>query len=146
MDRTAFEELRNLPGKIIEGDIRFGRPRATHPVLVAENIAIANAHGIDARLNIHYNPQVGSKTFNVHVPGVGPICRLDVDGAPHRPCGRSHKHSLQSPRCPDRNLPDGVIDRADLAGKSVREVFEEFCRIAHIQHKGALELPGEGAG
>lgn len=141
MNRTEFEALRDLSGKTINADIRFVRPKATHPVMVAENIPIANGHSVDARLNIHYNPEVGSKTFNVHVPGVGPICRLDVDGTPHRPFGRSHKHSMQTPRCPDRNLPDGVADRSDLAGKSVKEVFAEFCRIANITHNGGMAFP-----
>jgi hypothetical protein len=86
---------------------------------------------------------VGSKTINVHVPGLGPICRLDVDGPAHRPAGRSHKHSLQNERCPDRNLPDGVIDRPDLAGSTLRQVFTEFCRIADIKHLGQLDTPDE---
>jgi hypothetical protein len=80
---------------------------------------------------------------NVHVPGIGPICRLDVDGPAHRPCGRSHKHSLQTEGCPDRNLPDGVIDRPDLAGKSLQEVFGQFCEMAQIRHTGTFEVPTE---
>jgi hypothetical protein len=143
MLRTEFEALRDLPGKMIESDIRFVRSKATSPFVIAENIRIVNDHGLDARLSIRYNPQVGSKTFNVHVPGLGPICRLDVDGPPHRPAGRSHKHALQSERCPDRNLPDGVADRSELAGKSVRELFAEFCRMAQITHRGTLEAPDE---
>ncbi len=60
-----------------------------------------------------------------------------------RPIGRSHKHALQSERCPDRNLPDGVADRSELAGKSVRELFAEFCQMAQITHRGTLEAPDE---
>lgn len=93
-------------------------------------------------LSMRYNEIVGSKTINVYVPGIGPICRLDVDGNAHRPAGRSHKHSLQAERCPDRNLPD-ALDRSDLAGSSLREVFSEFCRMACISHHGQLETPDE---
>jgi len=143
MDRTMFEALRDLPEKSISADIRFARRQALAPLLVAEGIRIENSGDVELVLTVSYNPRVGSKTFNVHTPGLGPICRLDVDGPAHRPAGRSHKHSLQRERCPDRNLPDGVIDRPDLAGKTLREVFVEFCRMAKITHHGAIEAPDE---
>lgn len=143
MDRTTFEALRDLPGKVISGDIRFARRAVLAPLLVAEGIRIDNTDGVELVLTVSYNERVGSKTINVHVPGLGPICRLDVDGPAHRPAGRSHKHSLQKERCPDRNLPDGVIDRPDLAGSTLRQVFTEFCRIADIKHLGQLDTPDE---
>jgi hypothetical protein len=145
MDRTTFEALRDLPGKTISGDIRFVRRAALAPVLVAEGIRIDNAGGVELLLSVSYNEIVGSKTINVHVPGVGPVCRLDVDGNAHRPAGRSHKHSLHEERCPDRNLPDGIVDRPDLVGTSLRMVFAEFCRMANIVHLGHLETPDEAS-
>lgn len=143
MDRKTFEALRDLPGKTITGDIRFVRRAALTPVLVAEGIRIDNAAGVELMLTVSYNERVGAKTINVHVPGLGPICRLDVDGPAHRPAGRSHKHSLHDERCPERNLPDGVVDRPDLAGSTIRQVFDEFCRIADIVHVGQLDTPDE---
>lgn len=143
VNRTEFEVLRDLPGKVIKVDIKLSNRQATRPALVAENIEIENGNEIDLRLNITYNPETGGKTFNVHVPGIGPICRLDVDGPAHRPAGRSHKHSLQAERDPDRNLPDGVMDRPDLAGQDLRAVFREFCRLAAITHHGSFFVPGE---
>lgn len=143
MNRTQFEAIRDVKGKVIRGDIRFARRQATSPALTVDGVEIDNDAGVQLRLNITYNPLVGSKTFNVHVPGMGPICRLDVDGPAHRPAGRSHKHSLQSERCPDRNLPDDVVDRADLSGKSLAAVFDEFCRMAQITHEGTFESPEE---
>lgn len=132
-----------MPGKVIRADIRFSRRQATAPALTVEGIGIENAADVELRLNITFNPEIGSKTFNVHVAGVGPICRVDVDGPAHRPAGRSHKHSVQNERCPDRNLPDAVVDRPDLSGKSVRELFDIFCKIAQIQHVGSFEAPDE---
>lgn len=143
MNRTEFEAIRDVPGKVIRCDIKFTRRQATSPALTAEGIEIENAAGIELRLNITYNPLVGSKTFNVHVPGIGPICRLDVDGTAHRPAGRSHKHSLQSDRCPDRNLPDNVRDRGDLSGQSLADLFAVFCHMAQIAHEGTFESPAE---
>jgi len=64
-------------------------------------------------------------------------------GPPHRPAGRCHKHSLQTERCPDRNLPDNVADRPELSGQNVRALFGEFCRIAKIAHNGTIEGPDE---
>jgi hypothetical protein len=143
VNRRDFEALRDEPNKIIEGPIRLVRRVATSPALVADGIVIQSSSGFDARLSVAYNPEIGSKTCNVYVPGLGPICRLDVDGPAHRPAGRSHKHSLQSARCPDRNLPDDVLDRPDLAGRSLREVFRAFCEMAHIVHNGELIIPDE---
>lgn len=141
MDRTGFEALRDLPDKRIEQNISFTQRRPTAPLLIAEDVRIASSANVDLRLSIMHNPDVGSTTFNVHVPGTGPICRLDIDGPPHRPCGRSHKHSLKTERCPDRNLPEGVVDRPDLSGKPVAELFQEFCRMAAITHVGTFEAP-----
>jgi hypothetical protein len=141
VDRKDFEALRGMPGKVIRGDIRLVQRRQTHPAMIAE-VAIENSSHTALKLNISYNPEVGSKTFNVTAIGIGPICRLDVDGPAHRPAGRSHKHSLQTDRCPDRSLPDGVIDRPDLAGKTVVDLFAIFCQMADITHEGTFYLPG----
>lgn len=143
MDRTTFEALRDLPGKTISTDIRFVRRAMLAPVLVAEGIRIDNDGDVELMLSMSYNERIGAKTINVYVPGIGPICRLDVDGNAHRPAGRSHKHSLQQERCPERNLPQAVCDRPDLAGSSLREVFTDFCRTANISHQGQLEAPDE---
>jgi len=142
VDRKDFEALRDIPGKVIKTDIRLVPRRQTQPAMVADNIEIENGSGTVLKLNISYNPEVGSKTFNVTAVGIGPICRLDVDGPAHRPAGRSHKHSLQTDRCPDRNLPDGVIDRPDLAGTSVTDLFVIFCKLAEISHEGTFHPPG----
>jgi hypothetical protein len=144
VNRTEFEALRDIPGKVIRATIRFSKRQATAPAMVAEGIPIENAGGIDLRINLTFNPEVGSKTFNVYVVGVGPVCRLDVDGPAHRPAGRSHKHALRTERCPDRNLPDDVADRPDLSGKSIRELFRILCKLGHIDHQGGLEAPDEG--
>ena len=141
MDRPAFERLRDMPGKVVVADIRFVAKRDLSPLHVAEGIRIDNEAGEDLRLTITYNAKLGSKSLNVHVPGMGPICRLDVDGPAHRPAGRSHKHSLQTDRCPDRNLPDGVLDRPDLIGATVRTTITEFFRMAQITHDGNLDTP-----
>jgi hypothetical protein len=143
MNRTEFEALRDLPGKAILADIAFVRGRVTSPLLVVENVSIQNTHDVDVRLNITYNPEVGSVSFNVHVSGVGPICRLDIDGPPHRPAGRCHKHALKTERCPDRNLPDDVQDRPDLSGRPVRVLFVAFCEMANITHQGTFTPPDE---
>jgi hypothetical protein len=144
MNRSEFEALRELPGKRIRGDIRFVRTKTTAPAVVADGIVVENAADTELRMNLSCNLESGAKTINVYVPGVGPICRLDVDGPAHRQVGRSHKHSLQTDRCPDRNLPEEVKARPELSGKTLRDVFEAFCVIAKIEHDGTIESPDEG--
>lgn len=113
-------------------------------MFVADGIEIENSLGISLKLNLRFDPEIGSKTVNVVAVGAGgPICRIDVDGPPHRPAGRSHKHSLQTDKCPDRNLPDGVTDRSDLSGKTIKEIFTAFCEMAKIAHEGNFASPPE---
>jgi hypothetical protein len=143
MNRTEFEALRDVAGKVVRGDINFKQRDQTRPHFIAD-VDIENTAGYALRLMIRYNPEVGSKTFSVDARGVGPICRLDVDGSNHPGAGRQHKHALRTERCPDRNLPDGVEPRPELAGQSVRKCFEEFCRLGLIVHEGRLIAPDEG--
>ncbi|MBI5503454.1 MAG: hypothetical protein HY899_01525 [Deltaproteobacteria bacterium] len=141
MNRTEFEALRDLPGKTIDGDIRLSRREALRPVREASDISIANEHGVDLRMGVRWNPETGKKTVNVYVPGLGPICRIDVDGPMHRDAGRSHKHSLHTERCPDRNLDQDVAARPDLSGRDLETVLRQFCREAAITFGGVFD-PG----
>ena len=139
MDRGEFEVLRDLPNKEIHGDIVLKRANNSD-YLEAEKVLIGNALKVEALMTVRWNPETDAKTINVHVVGVGPICRLDVDGQVHPPAGRHHKHSLVLSSCPETNLKRGVHDRDDLAGKSIEEVFKEFCRISSIEHNGKLRV------
>lgn len=145
MDRSEFESLRDLPDKVIEEDIRFSKKKNLSPLLTAEDIRITNRLGYDIRLTIKFNPETGSRNFNVHLSGVGPICRLDVDDQAHRPAGRSHKHSLKLPTCPHNNLPFAE-DRAGDSGRGLEDLFRRFCLMANIQHRGQLFGPDTTGG
>ncbi|WAS93277.1 hypothetical protein [Nannocystis punicea] len=139
MNRDEFEAIRDIPDKVIETNIKLSQRANTAPARVADGIVIQNSSGVALRLNISFNPESGAKTLNVCAAGVGPICRLDVDGPAHRPAGRSHKHSLQTPRCPGKNLPTGVQDRPELSGQTISELFLLFCKLAKIEHRGTFE-------
>lgn len=145
MDRAEFEALRDIPDKLIEEDIRFSKKKNLGPLQTAEDIRIANGLGYGLRLTIKYNAETGSKNFNVHISGIGPICRLDVDDQAHFPAGRSHKHSLQRPDCPDLNLPS-VDDRFGESGRSIDVLFRRFCSMANIIHVGQFNLPDMNGG
>jgi hypothetical protein len=140
--RTEFEELRDLENKRIETDIVFS-PRRQHPsTLSAEGIKIVNDFGVDAILEIHYNPNSDAKVFSVIVPEAGgPICRLCVDGAEHHPHGRCHKHSLLTPLCPKQNLKTQISDHSALSGRPIQELFDHFCQMAKIQFTGSFSAP-----
>lgn len=138
MDRTEFERLRDLPGKYVDGDIILQKDGRVY--LESEKLIIVNSDDVDATVLLRWNPETDSKTVNVIVSGLGPVCRLDVDGTVHAPAGRHHKHSLVHPDCPVSNLGRGVVRRDDLAGQDIATVWTEFCRMANIEHRGQLRV------
>jgi hypothetical protein len=140
MDRREFLELRNLPDKVIDGDIEFTSPAEVSPLLVFENIPVGNSLGLDVRLNGKYNPLLPSVVFNFRVITVGAVCRLEVNGTVHNG-HRNHKHSLHLEEDPRRNLPTNVHPRPDLEGKTARQIWETLCREAHIRHNGRFVDP-----
>ena len=140
MNRAEFEELRDLPGKRIVGDIVLKRKKEGSTVLVSVVVPIEVDSAVVANLYVEFNEATEAKTVNVAIVGTGPVCRLDVDGKVHKPAGRSHKHSLVTPECPSDNIPRNVLDRSDLSGMSLEQVFAEFCEMAHIDHIGTLKI------
>lgn len=142
MTHTEFEQFRDLPEKSIDGDIRFAVKRNHDSILAAGGIAIRNTLGVDAFLEIHYNPDADSKVFTVvSAKANGPICRLCVDNGPHPPCMHSHKHALLSPACPRNNLKTDVTDKPELDGMAIADVFKIFCGLLKIEHKGIFHSP-----
>ena len=141
MDRIEFERLRDLPDKFIEGDIVLQRSKDTSPLLSIV-VPIENSAGVNATLRLELNEKTGTKTINVVVSGVGAICRLEVDGRPHKDYSGSHKHSLKLPDCthPSINLGRQLEERSDLSGKDIKEVFTDFCKKANITHRGSLKI------
>jgi hypothetical protein len=140
--RTEFEQFRDLPEKSIEVDITFSVKKNHPSLLSAERIPIQNALGLEAKLEIHYNPELDAKVFTIHVAEAnGPICRLCVDNGPHPPCMHSHKHALWTPGCPRNGLKLNVEDKPELDGMPIADVFNVFCRLTNIQHHGRFCRP-----
>jgi len=140
MNRQEFEKLRDFPGKRITADIVLRSKRDRNGVYMSGPIPIELDYAVKADVYIELNTETGAKTINVRVAGIGPICRLEVDGRVHRPAGRSHKHAIKTPECPAKNLPVDVLDRPDLAGSPLSGVFAEFCRMAHIEYVGGIRV------
>ena len=140
MNRSEFEALRSLPDKQITADIRFELKQATSPNLTFEDVPVENALQYEVILNGTFKPDLPSVTFNFVLRGVGPICRVCVNGALHSGAGRTHKHDLRRESDPRNNLPEAVA-RPDLADLSVREVWEILLKQANIVHTGAFHLP-----
>jgi hypothetical protein len=140
MDRAAFEQLRDLPGKVISVDIQFAPERGLGGNLVFKNVVVENTLDWDVVLNGTYRPIVQGVTFNFVVRGVGPICRLDINGTIHGAAGRTHKHDLRDARDPYKNLPNAV-PRPDLVGQTARQVWTQLCQQANIDHIGQFVDP-----
>ncbi len=74
---------------------------------------------------------------NVHARGVGPICRLCVKGTQHGGAGRTHKHAVKTAGCAAKNLPTAEA-RPEFEGKTLVEVWRDFCAMGAINHDGSL--------
>jgi hypothetical protein len=141
MERSEFEELRDLPNKRITVDVVLRRKKIGSVVFKSLPVPILGDDGPIANLHVTFNEATEEKNINVTVVGVGPICRLDVDSNLHAPAGRSHKHALLTPDCPSENLRRQLTAREDLAGLPVDRVFAIFCEMAHIEHTGNFSIP-----
>ncbi|MEK7730121.1 MAG: hypothetical protein AAB354_17065 [candidate division KSB1 bacterium] len=144
MTRQDFEKLRDLPNKKIASDISFEKKKETAPNFIFEQVPLENSLGMDVILNGTYKPAIPAVTFNFVLRGVGPICRLCVNGTMHKNAGRSHKHELLQDDDPRLNLPTAIA-RPDLEGKSVKEIWETLCQQAGIMHTGKFIAPAGGA-
>jgi hypothetical protein len=142
MNRNEFEALRNLPDKRIAGDIRIESKQATSPNLTFEDVVLENSLNYDVVLNGTYKPDIPSVTFNFVLRGVGPICRLCVNGPIHPGAGRTHKHDLRQDSDPRNNLPIAVA-RTELDGSSAREIWEDLMRQAKIEHTSTFHDPDQ---
>lgn len=140
MTPQEFQQLRDLPGKLVLADIEFKSGKDLRPNLTFDQVAIINDLGWEVFINGTFKPDLPAVTFNVTLRGVGAICRIDVNGTIHKTAGRTHKHDLRREEDPRNNLPTAVA-RPDLAGKSAREVWEDFCQRANIQHTGKFIDP-----
>jgi hypothetical protein len=141
MNRSDFEALRDLPGKTIAQDIAFSAPTSCLPNLIFDGVPVENSMGYDIILNGTFKPRLKAITFNFVVRGVGPICRVCVNGTLHGDAGRTHKHDLQSEEDPRRNLPIAVA-RPDLVGLKPSEVWTKLLTQANITHVGKFHDPG----
>jgi hypothetical protein len=139
MTRKEFEKLRDLPGKRIIGDLVFSAPETASPILLFDSIRVENDLNVELRLNGRFNPFLPSITYNFRVMGLGPICRVEVNGTMHRGA-RTHKHSLVNEDDPRLNLPN-TIARPDLEGKTARAVWLILCVQANIEHEGLFVDP-----
>ena len=63
-----------------------------------------------------------------------------VNGTIHPNAGRTHKHDLRKDSDPRNNLPT-AIERPDLAGKSIKEVWDILLQQANITHTGTFNEP-----
>ncbi len=138
MDRSAFERFRDLPDKEIADDIVFKKENVN--AMSFDNIKVLNSMGIDLLLNGKYKPNIPSIRFNFYVRGIGPICRIEVNGSVHGESGRTHKHSLHKASCPRRNLPY-TEPRADLENRNSEEVWQIVCKQSKINHRGNFVKP-----
>jgi hypothetical protein len=140
MTRREFEQLRDLPDKVISDDVKFSLTNATSPNLTFEEILITNSLNWEVVLNGTYKPSIPSVTYNFVIRGTGPICRVCVNAMVHKDVGRTHKHDLQDEQDSRRNLPTAVA-RPDLVGKTARKIWDDLMQRANIIHTGRFIDP-----
>jgi len=141
MTKDEFDELRRMPSKEISVDIEFVKTKYLPDyIVIFDKARVENSIDYDIYLNGHFNRKTGSLTFNFTLQGVGPICRIDVNGAIHGDQGRTHKHELINEHDPSAGLPIAYA-RPDFEGKSAREVWAMICKLAKIEHNGNFSDP-----
>jgi hypothetical protein len=143
VDRHDFSQLLKARGKEIKADIQFVQIRnLPEYIVVFDNAELENPLGYDIVANGSYNRKTGATKFNFVLRGTGPICRVEVGGFIHGSAGRTHKHDVQEPDDPRKDLPH-AHPRPDLEAKNPREIWEDLCRRAGIEHTGRFIDPLE---
>jgi len=141
VDRREFQQLRNALDKEIDVDIEFVKDKnLDQNVVVFEGASLRNSFGFEIVVNGWYNHKTRHTKYNFVLQGVGPICRVEVNGPVHGDAGRTHKHELQTESDPRRDLPN-AIPRLDLVDCGPRELWEDLCKRAHIDHTGRFVDP-----
>lgn len=141
MNKLEFEELVRCQ-KVINSDIRYIVDVNNSTSLVCKDIVIENPAGYQLKMDACFKPEIGTVKFNFSIKGVGPICRLCVNGTIHGDVGRNHKHELKDERDVSMNLPF-AIRRDDLVDRSVKEIFDILCENANITFNGTFHSPEE---
>lgn len=143
MNKNEFDQLRSLQDKSIIADITFSAKRDSgSDNLVFDQIQVQNKLGYDVFLNGTFKPSIPSLVFNFVVRGVGPICRVCVNGMDHKDVGRTHKHELIADNDPNSNLPTAIRrPDLDLQKQSVTEIWQTLCKEANIVHTGSFSEP-----
>lgn len=137
MNKREFETLRKLEGKRIEGDVQLRPDPSGGRVMRAKDVIVHNEIGWPVAVDIHYDPRFPKLVVNFSVDGVGPICRVCVNGTAHKTVGRHHKHTLRAESDPSQNLPHAVT-RPDYSTLPLEQVWNLICREANIAHNGVL--------
>lgn len=133
MNRAEFDALRQLAGKTIAVPITLSASRNHEKSMVALDIPVENSMGVELILDVTFKPEVPALTFNFSVKGVGPICRVDINGTIHGNAGRTHKHELQNETDPRNNLPFALA-RAELMAMPANNAWTWVCQQANINH------------
>lgn len=145
MDRYDFLQLIKDKDKEIAVDIEFVRVRNMPDyVLMFDNADVINSCGYDIVLNGSFNRKTRALKFNFVLRGIGPICRVEVNGCIHGTVGRTHKHDVRDKSDPRKDLPFAYA-RPDLENLGPREVWEDLCHKANILHRGKFVDPLDGA-
>lgn len=140
MDRNEFEAIRNTRGKIIEVDVKFVQADKIGNVFKAKDIELKNNLGKRITLDGTYDKRMPKLIFNFSVDGVGPVCRLCVNGTEHLNSGRTHQHELMNEQDPINNLP-AAIPYPKLENADPKAIWRWLCQAANITHTGVFHDP-----
>lgn len=134
MTPDEFVQLGTMDDKTISAHTEFVRKKPlVQDFLCFDRTGADKAFGLEVLLNGSHDRRTGETTFNFVMQGVGPVCRVDVNGNEQGNAGSTHKRELQKESCPRQNLRYAEA-RPDFADKTPREIWERLCRQAKIEH------------
>lgn len=143
MTVDEFEQLRDLPGKVVTGDLEF--LKTSNPDVFRCEMVLGSFQGHEVRLTASYYDHIPAVTFNFRVTGFKAVCRYCVNNTAHidHVTGkkvRTHKHSPESDYCFRNNLPRARertdLDITDFA--DVQNIWDVICKDANILHSGKV--------
>lgn len=139
--QQEFETILADTTKRIEGDVDW-REDADHSPAREFRVEVRSDTGWPLVVAGRFNPFAGTLSYVLIHRGAGRIYGLDLGADHHNPTcqrvGEKHKHRWREAfRDKEAYIPDDIT----AEWSQPRDVWQQFCREANIEHRGQMRPP-----